>query len=89
MNGIAYIKTSLIDFPGRLASVLFLPGCDLRCPYCHNAALVRVPADTSAGAAATGDEAGLAPLEEIPQLPRQAEDIDLGRRRIGRRASHP
>jgi pyruvate formate lyase activating enzyme len=37
---VAYIKTSLIDFPGRLASVLFLPGCDFRCPYCHNAALV-------------------------------------------------
>jgi pyruvate formate lyase activating enzyme len=37
---VAYIKTSLIDFPGRLASVLFLPGCVFRCPYCHNAALV-------------------------------------------------
>jgi pyruvate formate lyase activating enzyme len=36
---VAYIKTSLIDFPGRLASVLFLPGCNFRCPYCHNAAL--------------------------------------------------
>ena len=40
MTGIAFVKTSLIDFPGRLASVLFLPGCDFRCPYCHNAALV-------------------------------------------------
>jgi pyruvate formate lyase activating enzyme len=37
---VAYIKTSLIDFPGRLASVLFLPGCNFRCPYCHNPALV-------------------------------------------------
>ena len=37
---VAYIKTSLIDFPGRLASVLFLPGCNFRCPYCHNAELV-------------------------------------------------
>ena len=40
MSRIAYLKTSLIDFPGRVASVLFLPGCDFRCPYCHNAALV-------------------------------------------------
>jgi pyruvate formate lyase activating enzyme len=40
MSGVAFIRTSLIDFPGRLASVLFLPGCDFRCPYCHNAALV-------------------------------------------------
>jgi anaerobic ribonucleoside-triphosphate reductase activating protein len=37
---VAYIKTSLLDFPGRLASVLFLPVCNFRCPYCHNAALV-------------------------------------------------
>jgi pyruvate formate lyase activating enzyme len=29
-------KTSLIDFPNRVASVLFTPGCNLRCPFCHN-----------------------------------------------------
>jgi len=29
-------KTSLIDFPNRIASVLFTPGCNLRCPYCYN-----------------------------------------------------
>jgi pyruvate formate lyase activating enzyme len=29
-------KTSLLDFPDRVASVLFTPGCNLRCPYCHN-----------------------------------------------------
>ena len=40
MRGLAFIKTSLIDFPGRLASVLFLPGCNFRCPYCQNAGLV-------------------------------------------------
>jgi len=33
-------KTSLIDFPGRVASVLFFPGCNLRCPYCQNAEIV-------------------------------------------------
>lgn len=32
-------KTSLIDFPGRVASVLFAPGCDFACPYCQNAPL--------------------------------------------------
>lgn len=32
--------TSLIDYPGRLACVVFLAGCNLRCPYCHNARLV-------------------------------------------------
>jgi pyruvate formate lyase activating enzyme len=29
-------KTSLLDYPDRVASVLFTPGCNLRCPYCHN-----------------------------------------------------
>jgi pyruvate formate lyase activating enzyme len=29
-------KTSLLDYPDRIASVLFTPGCNLRCPYCHN-----------------------------------------------------
>lgn len=36
-------KTSLIDFPDRIASVLFTPGCNLRCPYCHNWRLVLEP----------------------------------------------
>ena len=25
-----------LDFPGRLASIAFLPGCNFRCGYCHN-----------------------------------------------------
>jgi pyruvate formate lyase activating enzyme len=29
-------KVSLIDYPNKIASVLFTPGCNLRCPYCHN-----------------------------------------------------
>jgi pyruvate formate lyase activating enzyme len=33
-------KTSLIDYPDRVASVLFTTGCNLRCPYCHNGDLV-------------------------------------------------
>ena len=32
---------SLIDFPGRISCVLFLSGCNLRCPYCHNPELAR------------------------------------------------
>ena len=34
------VKTTLVDFPGRVASSLFLRGCNLRCPYCYNAGLV-------------------------------------------------
>lgn len=34
------IEASLIDWPGRLATVVFLPGCNLRCRYCHAKDLV-------------------------------------------------
>jgi len=33
-------KTSLIDFPGHIAAVIFTQGCNMRCPYCHNPSLV-------------------------------------------------
>jgi len=33
-------KTSLIDFPDRVSTVLFTSGCNLRCPFCHNWRLV-------------------------------------------------
>lgn len=36
----AVIETSLIDWPGKLATVVFLPGCNLRCRYCHARELV-------------------------------------------------
>jgi pyruvate formate lyase activating enzyme len=38
-----FLETSLLDWPGKLASVLFLPGCNFRCPYCHNHPLVIHP----------------------------------------------
>jgi pyruvate formate lyase activating enzyme len=31
---------SLLDFPGRVAAVVFTQGCPLRCVYCHNPELV-------------------------------------------------
>lgn len=33
-------KFSLIDYPGRIAAVIFTQGCNFRCPYCHNPELV-------------------------------------------------
>lgn len=30
------VSFTTIDFPGRLAAVVFLKGCPLRCPFCHN-----------------------------------------------------
>ncbi len=35
-NRFALVKTTLLDYPGRVAATVFLPGCHLRCPYCHN-----------------------------------------------------
>lgn len=35
-----FLKSSMIDYPGKIASVLFTTGCNFRCPYCHNAPLV-------------------------------------------------
>lgn len=34
-------KNSLIDFPEKVSCVLFLSGCNFRCPYCHNPDLVK------------------------------------------------
>ncbi len=45
-------KNSLIDYPGKLSSVIFLSGCNFDCPFCHNPALARssaaCPADLTA-----------------------------------------
>jgi len=35
-----YQKSSLIDFPGKIADVVYTQGCCWRCPYCHNRSLV-------------------------------------------------
>ena len=31
-----FIKQSLIDYPGKIAAVVFTQGCNFRCGYCHN-----------------------------------------------------
>ena len=38
-----FIETSFVDWPGQICSVLFLPGCNFRCPFCHNHRLVLEP----------------------------------------------
>jgi len=32
--------TSLLDYPGRISSLVFFSGCNLSCPYCHNPDLI-------------------------------------------------
>ena len=36
-------KTTLIDYPGKIACTIFLFGCNFRCGYCHNPELVITP----------------------------------------------
>ncbi len=33
-------KTTLLDYPGKVACTVFTSGCNFRCPFCHNASLV-------------------------------------------------
>ena len=44
ING--FQKTTLLDFPGKVACTVFTAGCNFRCPFCHNASLVLHMKDT-------------------------------------------
>ena len=41
-------KLSMVDYPDKLAATVFTGGCDLRCPFCHNAPLVTRVAESPA-----------------------------------------
>ena len=32
-------KVTLVDYPGEVAATIFTTGCNMHCPYCHNAQL--------------------------------------------------
>ncbi|MBW2194821.1 MAG: anaerobic ribonucleoside-triphosphate reductase activating protein [Deltaproteobacteria bacterium] len=38
-----FMETSFLDWPGKVCSTIFLPYCNLRCPYCYNHQLVLRP----------------------------------------------
>lgn len=40
-------KTSIIEYPGKIATVVFTGGCNFRCPFCYNADLVERPQEIS------------------------------------------
>jgi pyruvate formate lyase activating enzyme len=40
-----WVRTSLIDYPDHIATVLFVGGCNFRCPPCHNSRLVLCPGE--------------------------------------------
>jgi len=35
-------KTTLVDYPGKIAATVFTAGCNFRCVFCHNASLVEL-----------------------------------------------
>lgn len=41
MRIVGFVETSLVDWDGRIASVVFVGGCNLRCPFCHNHQIAR------------------------------------------------
>jgi organic radical activating enzyme len=47
MDGLFGVTCGAIDFPGRLAFTLFFRGCNLACPWCHNAEVMKGPANVT------------------------------------------
>ncbi len=47
MNIGGFQKFSLSDFPGKVAAIVFTQGCNFRCPFCHNGALIPINAEES------------------------------------------
>ncbi len=40
LNFFGFIENSFVDWDGLITSVIFLPGCNFRCPFCHNHELI-------------------------------------------------
>ncbi|MDD4244744.1 MAG: anaerobic ribonucleoside-triphosphate reductase activating protein [Candidatus Methanomethylophilaceae archaeon] len=40
-----FLKTTLLDWDGKVACTIYLAGCNFRCPYCHNRDLVLNPGE--------------------------------------------
>ncbi len=43
MNIQGLLKTTLLDYPGCVAATVFMGGCNMRCPFCHNSELILNP----------------------------------------------
>lgn len=43
LNIQGFTKTTLLDYPGKVAATIFFGGCNFRCPFCHNSPLVLCP----------------------------------------------
>jgi pyruvate formate lyase activating enzyme len=63
MRIVGFTETSLLDWHGRISAVLWIGGCDFRCPFCHNHRI----ADDDA-------ELALVPWKEIAETLRRKRD---------------
>ena len=43
MKIVGFIRTTLLDWDGKVACTIYLAECDFRCPYCHNKDIVLNP----------------------------------------------
>lgn len=59
-------KITLVNFPNKVASAIFLPGCNMRCGFCHNAELAL--ASSTEGVKVTTGENQYYTLEEVFQF---------------------
>jgi pyruvate formate lyase activating enzyme len=64
MRIIGFIKTSLLDWDGHVVASIYLPGCNFRCPFCHNPDVVLRPE--------VFDEV---PLQEVEDFVRENADF--------------
>ena len=64
MKIIGFIKTSLLDWDGHVVASIYLPGCNFRCPYCHNRDVVLDP-----------DSYDEVPWEEVESFVRENNDF--------------
>ena len=46
MKILGFQKTTLLDYPQHIASIIFTGGCNFACPYCHNSELIHPFKDT-------------------------------------------
>ena len=58
-----YLSTSLIEWPGKIAAIIFVFGCNFRCPFCYNRDLV-LPSKRLRGGKLKGDWSSSLKVEE-------------------------
>ena len=59
-----FIKSSLIDWDGKIVSTLYVPYCNMRCPFCHNGGLLLNP-----------ERYQTIPIDEIKDFYKQRQDF--------------